>query len=143
MRVHRVIAQEVEDVSVELVRAGLGDDVDGRAGVGSVARGQGAGLDAELLDRVRERQRHVQVGELVDVVPAIQQIAVAVHLSAGDGNRGVRLGRGVAVPVILTAQKVLIGKRGSGNGGAGKQQKLRYLPSVKRQIDDSFVVNDF
>ena len=53
-RVQIAVAEIVEEIAVKLVRAGLGDGVDRGAGVDSEARGYGAGLHAELLQRVRE-----------------------------------------------------------------------------------------
>src|ERR1700722_12701302 len=47
-RVEVAVSDVFEQISVEIVRPGLGDHVDGGAGMRSEARGHGAGLDAEL-----------------------------------------------------------------------------------------------
>ena len=51
------VAQEFEQVAMQSIGAGLGDDVDQASGMVAVARRQGTGLDAEFLERVRERDR--------------------------------------------------------------------------------------
>ena len=87
-RVQIAVADVFEQIAVECVRSGLGDHVDGRAGMRAEARRYRAGLDAEFLQRVRERERHVDVRHRVGVVAAIEQIGGAVALSAGHRNPG-------------------------------------------------------
>ena len=55
---HRV-AQEIESIAVKVVCAGLSDHVDHRARILAVLRVVIAGLYAELLQRVRERERRL------------------------------------------------------------------------------------
>ena len=50
------------------------------------ARGHGAGLDAELLQGVGERKRHVDVRHGVVGVAAVEQVGRAVPLPAGYGD---------------------------------------------------------
>ena len=53
--------------------------VDHRSGVQAIAGGQAAGLNAELLQGVRERNRELDVGRVVVVLPL--KVAVVVFLS--------------------------------------------------------------
>ena len=72
--VEDAVPEIFEEIAVILLGTGLGDDVDHAAGVLAVLRLVVAGLHAELLQRVGERERGVDVGVLVDVVAAIKQI---------------------------------------------------------------------
>ena len=129
-RVHVAIAKILEQISVEGVRSGLSHHVDGRPRVGAETRGYGAGFDAELLNRVREREWHVDVGHRVGIVSAVQQIRGAVALSAGDRDAGrapERLAsRVAAIRVYRRAQR---------------DDKLRRLAIVERQLVDLLLLD--
>ena len=86
------------------------------------ARGHRAGIHAELLQRIREWEGHVDVRHGVGVVAAIQKIGGAVALAAGHRNPG-------GTPEGLTARiaAVAVGSR------AQRDDQLRRLPSVERQ----------
>src|SRR5690348_4744677 len=88
-RVENGIAQKLENIPVKVVRSGLGDDVDHRPGVLSILRAVVAGLNAELLKRIRERKWLVDVGVFIDVVAAVELIAdhVLARTIRGDGHR--------------------------------------------------------
>ena len=74
----------------------------------AVPRRQRAGLDLELLQRIGERRRQVQVVERIVVGPAVHDVGDAVGLAAGDRDgdgrdsscscSGRRLGADVARP---------------------------------------------
>jgi len=89
--VERGIAIEFEGVSVEIICAGLGDDIDDAARVRSVFRAVVAGLHAEFLERIGERKRLIDVGVFVNVVAAVELVANRILPSAicgeGDGAR--------------------------------------------------------
>ena len=68
------VAQVLKRVAMELLAARLADDVDDRAGALAVFRVVVAGLNAELLQRVWERERSGDVGHLVRVVAAVQHV---------------------------------------------------------------------
>src|SRR5207237_8299990 len=84
--VERVVPRELERVTMELVRTRLGHEAHGAAGVGAVLGVLAARLDLELLQRVRERQRHVEAVEGVVVDGAVEDIGHAERLTSGDGN---------------------------------------------------------
>ena len=72
-----------------LLAAGLGDDVDDGAGALAELRVVVAGLDAELLQGVRDRERTVHVGHFVDVVAAVEEVVRLVgQSSVGAGDDG-------------------------------------------------------
>ena len=122
-RVEVVVADELEDVAVERVGAGLGHQVHRRRRVMAVARRQRAGLDLELLQRVGERRRQVQVVERIVVRAAVHDVGDAVGLAAGDRDRH---GRIVLVGVQVPG--------GRGRGEAGEEDQLGRLPAVERDL---------
>ena len=80
-RVEVAVPDELEEVAADLIGAGLGDDVDHRAGVQSVTRGYPVRLHAELLQRVRKGEGQIDVGMRIVVVAAVQQVIIAVDLT--------------------------------------------------------------
>ena len=64
----------------------------------AVARRQRAGLHAELRQRIGKRERHVDVGEAVVVVAAVEQVVGGVARAAGDGD-GLRTEEALAAGV--------------------------------------------
>ena len=123
-RIQGAIPQIFEQVSVQSIRSGLGDDVDRRAGVRAEARRQSAGLDIELLQRVRERERQIHVGHRVCIIAAVEKVSRAISLAACDGDRG-------GTEIILAADHAAAG---SGHGSAGKQDQLSGLAAIQRQV---------
>ena len=103
-RVQIAVADVFEQIAMECIRSGLGDHVDGRARMRAEARRHRAGLDAEFLQRVRERERHVDVRHRVGGVAAVQKIGRAVALSAGHRDAG-RIPEGLAAGVAAIARK--------------------------------------
>ena len=67
-----VVTDEFKKISVQIIRARLGDAANGSCRVHSVLRGECAGFDLELLQRVREGQRHFIIVSGMVVVDAIQ-----------------------------------------------------------------------
>ena len=68
------VAQKLECIAVELIASGLGDDIYHRAGALAKLGVVVAGLHAEFLQRVRERERLVNVRHFIYVVATVQQI---------------------------------------------------------------------
>ena len=127
-----VVAEEVEDRAVEGIGSGARDDVDDRAGMEAVLRGEAGGLHAEFLNGIGEWERQVHVGERVGVVGAVHQVLGLGALAAGDGERDF-------AGIVLGADVVA---RGRGGGGAGKQNQVRRLPAVEGNVDHALRVDD-
>ena len=130
-RVEVIVADELEDVAAERVGARLGDQVHRRRGVVAVARRQRAGLDLELLQRVGERRRQVQVVERIVVGAAVHDVGDAVGLAAGDRDRD---GRVVLVGVEVARRR--------GRRQPGQEDQLGRLAAVQRNLGDLLVVDD-
>ncbi len=69
---------------MECVRAALDDHIDDAAGFASVLGGEVAGLNAELLQSVRIRRRHRDIGPVVVVVAAIEDVVGSVARGAAE-----------------------------------------------------------
>src|SRR5207244_444627 len=82
-RVQITVAEELEQVAVDRVRTRLGHTIDSGPRVASVLRRQGAGFQLELLQRVRERERHAGGVIEIAVLGAVQQIRHSVRLTPG------------------------------------------------------------
>src|SRR5262249_12860706 len=116
-RVKRVIPEELERGSVELIGAGLSGDADHRAGGVGILCAKVAFLQAELLDRVGVRK-----------YSAVVAVGVAVHAAVHE--------------VIDTALPAAIDYKGVTLAGAGSalddaclnREKLRDLPAVQGKI---------
>ena len=76
-RIEAVIAEELEGVAAELVRAGLRHRVHRRRRVHAVVGGQSARRDAELLHRVGERERQIEVVVRVVVHRPVEHVGHA------------------------------------------------------------------
>ncbi len=127
--VELVVAEELEQVGVKEVRARLGRDVDRRAGVEAVLRVLRAGLDAELLQRVGERQRQVEVVVGVVVQRAVEHVGDAERLAAGH--------RDATPPCMLRLDDGPGVHRGAGETGSGRR-----VAAVERQLLDPLVLDD-
>ncbi len=82
--IHRVVAQELEYIAVEAVRARLGDGVHHRAAELSVFGIEAVGDKAKLLDRIKIwNQPRAQVAALADIAPVhqkrVRSLALTVH----------------------------------------------------------------
>src|SRR5437660_7554922 len=75
LSVENWVAHEFEPISMEIIGAGFGDDVNNAARVRSVLRAGVAGLHAEFLKSVRERKGLIDVGVLVHVIAAVELVA--------------------------------------------------------------------
>ena len=80
------VAYEFEKVSMVLIGPRFGDHVHYRAWMQSVAGRHAAGLDTEFLEGVWKREGQVDIRMRIVMVPAIQQVVVAVDLASGDGD---------------------------------------------------------
>ena len=78
-RVEEVVPHELEYIPVDGVGSTLGDGIYRGRGVLSVARRKSAGFHFELLQRVRERNRQVQVVKGVVVGAAVEQVGHSVR----------------------------------------------------------------
>ena len=125
-----MVAVELEDAAVHLVRTRLGDDVDDRRGVMSVPRLQRARLDAELLERIGERHGEVEVRARIVVARAIHHVHRAAGRTARDRNRH----RRIVAARGETARRI---DRDAGR----EQQQVGDLASIERQLQHALVVN--
>src|SRR5208282_3587266 len=106
------ITQVSEDVTVEIVRSGTGDDVDDSTGGAAVFGGVIVGDDLELLHRfLRDGGAH-SVGGIVGGIGAIDidQIgasALAAHVQPG-GGRSAGVGGAVALHLRIRQRELLI-----------------------------------
>ena len=82
--VEAMVAQELERVPGEAIRAGLRNRVHRGAGVDAVLRGEAARGDPKLLQRIGERQREVRVLLRVVVHGAVERVADAGRQPARD-----------------------------------------------------------
>jgi len=89
MSVEDAIAEIFEKIAVIFFGAGLGDDVDHAAGVLAVLGLVVAGLYAELLQRVWEREGCIDVGVFVNVVAAVEKEVGLVGAGAVGGDEDV------------------------------------------------------
>src|SRR5437899_2828188 len=99
----------------------------------SVTGGNAAGLHAELLQRVRKRERQIDIRMSVVMVAAIEQIVIAVDLPAGDGDAD---GGGV----IMRGNDAAGGVRRD-SGTAGEENQIGRLPPIERKLDDAPLVH--
>ncbi len=128
------IAHKLKRVSVETVRTGLRDDVDDAAGILPVFRAVVAGLHAELLKRVGEREGLVDIGVLVHIVSAVEQVANGV-LSRTIGRISHGAGEGLGGSLIRAAIR--------GINRAGDQKgECRSVAAVQGQFRDAFLFDD-
>src|SRR5262249_16887370 len=130
-RVRIPVADEFKQMPVPAIPAGLGDRVQDSARMQSVSRRERAGLHAEFRERVRKRERHVDVGEAVVVVPAVEQVVGGIARAAGDGN-GLRAKKTLAARIRSIA---VIDRC------ARDSDELRRITAVERQLDDALLID--
>ena len=130
------IAQELKRVAMKTAAAGFGDDVDHRAGALTVLGVVVAGLNAEFLHRVGERERRIDVGHFIYVVAAVQEVVRLVRQrSVGAGDHC----GGKCLPITLVDPVALVG----GVAYTGNQRDQRgCISAVQRKIDDASLVDD-
>ena len=80
------IAYKLEEITMELIGPRFGDHVYHGARMQPVAGRDAAGLHAEFLESVRKRKWQVHIRMRIVMVPAIQQVVVAVDLVSRDGD---------------------------------------------------------
>src|ERR1035437_7798356 len=119
-------AQELKYVAMELAGAELDDDVVHRAcalpELGVVV----AGLNAELLQRIREWKRRIGVGHFIHVVAAVQKvILLGGECSVGTGDYG----NGKCLSASLVGSVALV----AGVGDTGNQCDERGCISADRK----------
>src|SRR5262249_14626595 len=93
------VAQKLEQISVERVSARFGHNIDDSPWMEAVLSRKSIRLDIELLNKIRHRNRQVDIAEGVVVITAIQQVTQPICLAACDRKclRGVR-----ALHVLVT-----------------------------------------
>ena len=130
------IAQELECVAMELAAAGLGDDIDHRARALAIFGVVVAGLNAELLQGIREWERAIDVGHFIHVVAAVKEEILLIGkgtVRAGD------YGSGKGLPIALVNAVSLVG----GVDHTGNQCYQRgCISAIERQIDDARLIDD-
>ena len=121
---------------MELASPGLGYDVHHRACALSELRVVVARLHAELLQRVGERERPVDVGHLVHIVAAVQKIIRLV--GQGSVRAGHNRGR-EGLPIALVDPVALVG---CVRYPCDQRDERRCISSVQRQIHHAFLVDN-
>ena len=124
-RVEGVVAHELVDRAVKLVRPRAGDDARRRAGGAAVFRRRGLREDAELGDRLDRQLERIAAVHAVLVLRAVDEVHVLLGPHAVDGVR------------LSLAQAAAGGRDPGGQRrDAGLQQsELREVAAVERQID--------
>ena len=117
---------------MEVVRSGAGHGVHDRPGAGALRRAVVAGLDAELLQRVRKRKRLILLEVRVGVVRAVQTERRLPRLRA-VGREAQRAGNGF--PGLLIDPRH--------DRARHEHAEPRRIAAVQRQLDDPFRVDDF
>ena len=129
------IADELEEVPVKVVGAGLGHDVNRPGTMLSVLRGQSAGLDFELLQRVGKRKRQTQIIDRIVVRSAVHHISEgAVRAAPGHGD-------GSLVRIVLARVKLADVAQGNRGGGSCEANELRDLAAVQWQFHHALRVD--
>ena len=85
-RIEHAIAEELEQIPMNVVCAGFCHCVDCGSGMVPILRRQRAGLDFEFLERIGKGQRQIQVVIRIVVRCAIEQVRHAVRQTAGNDN---------------------------------------------------------
>ena len=130
-RVEALVPEELEPIAAEFVRARLRDRIHRRRRVHAVLGGQSARRDAELLHRVGERERQIEVVVRIVVHRAVQDICDAGAESTGD-----RYGHGIgSLPLAADVGRV--------HGGARQDDEVSHLPALQRKLHDALVLDDF
>ena len=119
---------------MELVRAGLGDDVHLAGRAAELGRVD-AGLHLELFERVDRRQQNIRVEVDVGVVRAVER--VVVELAPLPGDRDLLVGARAALPVAG-----LPGARELGAHVRAERDERQEVAAVQRQLDDAPVLDD-
>ena len=96
LRVENIVAHELEQAAVELIRSGLGDDIDHRAGLASELGSIGRLLNVEFADGFDGGSDHHVVEMLVGHGRAIDQIQVVSAALPQDVDQRSGLLHGVA-----------------------------------------------
>ena len=133
LRVEHGVAEILVQIAMELIRAGLGNDVDHGTRVSAVLGVKRIGDDAEFLDAVRRGLNRRQVDELVVGVAAVHAEIVGAGAAAVDRNRARVLGA-VEHAAVAVAELGLHSRL--------QLQKLVGVTAVERQLVDRAVVDD-
>ena len=115
---------------------GLGHDVHDRARALAELRVVVTGLDAELLKRVGEWERPVDVGHLVHIVAAIQKIVRLI------GKGSVRAGHDRRREGLSIALVDSIAFVGCIHYAGNQRLQRRCVSAVQRQVHYAFLVDD-
>src|SRR5262249_30485975 len=134
VRVHFVVAQELEQRTVILIGAGLGEHVDLRSLPAELCRID-PGLYLELLQCVDgwHHDECIEIG--VRIFDAIQRIVIEVGALPGQGNR---LRRAKAA---LPRTGLSLTREAGGNVGSQRNQ-LKIVAAVERQFHNASVLDD-
>ena len=125
------IADKLKQIAMKLVRARFRHQAHRASGLHTTLRRRRAGLDLELLQRIRKGHGYVAVVVHVVVIGPVQRVIQSLVQSAGDRKTG----PGESVPGIGADE----GRR---RRGSGKTDQLHYVPSVQGQIKDARVLNN-
>ena len=123
------VPDKFERVPMHLVRAGFSNDVHHAAGIPAILGSVVGCLYAELLQRVRKREGHVGISEIVGVISPVELVADLVLAGPVHGHGNCRRKAERAAPVDR-----------SGDGAGHKRSQPRSVSAVQGQIDHAPLV---
>ena len=123
-----VVANEFEYRAVDLVSAGLGDDVDIRSGGRSELSRSDVRLDLEFLNGIDRGLQPVGLEEALVVVHAVQRVVVGLAAQPADRHGGAG---------CLECRQ----RSGAGHGARRQDRELREAAAVQGQLYHLFVVD--
>ena len=128
LRVHRLVAEHLEEAARRRVGAGLGDDVQHAAVAAAVLRLEALRLEVELLDRFEREHLQQAADGVVVVVAAVDLIVDVAAVAAVYLRRVLRaLGR--------------VGVEAEADAG-NRRREVRELAAVQRQRLDALRIDD-
>src|SRR4029077_1785289 len=130
-RIEDPVPHEFKEIAMKFVRSRFCHHADRSRRFHALLSGRGAGLDLELLKRVRKWQRRIPVVGWIIVIGAIQNVSDSGVYTAGDGIAGCRE-RIPATP----------GDERRGSGIAGKRDQVDHIASIEGQFHNAGVLDN-
>src|SRR5262245_7004474 len=98
----------------------------------TILRGQSIHFNFELLKRVRERQRQIQIVFRIAVRPSVQQVVQAAVHSAADLNHNGGIVSDTRIKRVVRCR----------NRSPSEKDQLRWITAIQRQLQNTLVVDD-